>query len=146
MAKAVTSPQGNLDPIADSIAGKLAGLKVDLYQTDVPLVPWPGDAALIAAVATYVGYAQGAVTWGVPSQADDGTYEVIGTIAVFQPTNSVAPNNIYGAYFTESGAPNAIEFAARFDNAPLPMENHLRTITVVLRYRPATGTVVITVS
>jgi hypothetical protein len=146
MSKAVYSPIGFLDLIADSIAGSLLTPTVDLYQSDVALNPWPGDAALIAAVATFAGYAQGIVTWGTPSQADDGTYEVVGTMPVWRPSDSVTPNNIYGCYFRETGGGGTINLAARFDNAPLPMDSALRTITVVIRYRPQTDTLVISVS
>lgn len=146
MAQVVTSPQGALDLLADSIAGSFAGLLADLYQADVPLSPWPGDAALTAQVATFAGYAQGVITWGTPSQADDGTYEVVGTFPVWRPSNAVTPNNIYGIYFTEAGMGGGLMGAARFDNAPLPMTNALQTITVVLRYRPQTGSIVISVS
>lgn len=127
------------------LPGSLAGLKCDLYQTDVVLNPWPGDAALTAAVATYHGYAQATVTWGTPSQADDGSYECIGEVPVFQPTDAVTPNNIYGAYFTKAGG-GAIMRAFRLDNAPAPMDTALRTITLILRYRPETGSIGITVS
>ena len=146
MSNMVSSPTGTLDLIADSIAGKFAGLKADLYKTDVALNPWPGDAALIAAVANFAGYAQGVVTWGTPSQADDGTYEVVGTFPVWRPTDGVTPNNCYGIYFSTTGMSPVIMGAARFDNAPLPMDSALRTITVVIRYRPQTNTLVISVS
>jgi hypothetical protein len=146
MANAVYGPDGYLDLLADSIAGHLATVDFHLIKANVGLAPWPGNAALIAAEADYTGYAAGVVTWGTPSKADDGTYEIVGTVPTFRPAGVVIVNNVWGGYLQQHAAPLHIPFAVIFDNAPLPMDDVLQTIDVVLRYRPQTQTIIISIS
>lgn len=129
----------------DDVAGTLLGLKADLYQEPVDITPATPLATFTAVIANYTGYAQGAVTWEVPSVADDGTVEVIGNFAVWRPTDAVTPNNIWGIFF-RAAIGGALLFAGQFDGAPLPMANALQQIAITLRYRPATNSVVVTVS
>lgn len=129
----------------DTIAGgSLLGLKVDLFQTDVPVLPSTPLADYLAAIADFVGYAQKTVTWGTPSVSADGTVEVIGTMSAWRPTNAVTPNVIYGLFARDTTAAD-LYYAARFDGAPLPMGTSLNEIIATLRYRPATQSLVVTI-
>lgn len=123
--------------LADTIAGgPLLGLLVDLYQTPIAITPLTPLATFLAAIATFVGYAQGTVTWALPSVADSGEVEVVGSLATWRPTNSVTPNQIYGAYASLAAGPT-LALAGQFDTAPLPMVSNLDLIIATVRYRPS---------
>jgi hypothetical protein len=118
-------------------AGAFDGLIVDLYQDDITPTRTTPLSTYTAAIADYDGYGSASVTWGLPSRADDGTIEVLGTVAEFRPSGSDTPNTIFGLYTTLGDG--SLGFAARFDNAPVPMNDALNQITVTLRYRPSNG-------
>jgi len=121
-------------------AGALDGLLVDLFQDDITPTRTTPLSTYTDAVANYDGYAQGSATWGIPSRADDGTIEVLGPVAEFRPMSDDTPNTIFGLYTTLGDG--SLGFAARFDNAPIPMQDALDQITVTLRYRPTNGGIV----
>lgn len=139
--------QATLDrALADTKAlSPFVGLKADLCQVDVPINQATLLATLVAGIATYTGYAQGVVTWALPSVSAEGIVEVVGTMTVFRPTDGVTPNVIYVIYFTESVS-GALAFAQRFDNAPLSMGSALNQIEVTIRYRPATQSIIVVVN
>lgn len=144
----IPSPDFTQGQLADLIAtGRtLTGAKVDLYQTDIPFSPFPPLATFTAAVATYTGYAQGTIVWSAVSQADDGSYEIVGTCPEFRPTAPVAVgNSIYGLYVSNAGGTKVL-LAARFDNPPLPMADALHYIDVFLRVRCSENGIVTVVS
>lgn len=124
--------------------GLVAGL-IDLYQTPIAITQLTPLATFTAAVATYVGYAQGVITWALPSVSVDGNVEVVGTVPVFRPTNAVTPNQIYGAYITLAVSGD-LAFAAQFDTAPLPMISNLDLIELTVRYRPASQSLIVYIS
>jgi len=127
------------------IADYLLALKADLYQTEIDILPETPVGDFTAAIATFTGYAQKTVTWGVPSVADDGTVEVVGTYTEWRPADGVTPNNIWGVFF-RAAVGGALLFAGQFDGAPLPMNNALNAITITIRYRPASKSIVVVVS
>jgi len=126
-------------------AGGLLDATVDLYQTPIAVTPETPLATFTAAVATFTGYAQGVVTWELPTVADDGEVEVIGTLPIWRPTDGVTPNQIYGM-FIRLDVGGSLAMAGQFDTPPLPMISALDSIICTLRYRPASGTLVVTVS
>jgi len=142
--------QMDLDLAASGIAsvaalGCLNAAKCHLFQNNIVVNRFTTLAALAAAEATFAGYAAAAITWGAPSVADTGEVEVVGTVPQFRPTNAVTPNSIWGLYVTDS-ANAKLYFAGTFDAAPLAMGDNLHTITVTIRWKPATFAVVVTVS
>lgn len=133
------------DTQAATAAGYLHLAHLHLYQSPIAILPTTPLATFSAAVATFTGYADQALVWDVPGVADDGTVECVATPLIFRPTDAVTPNIIYGAYITDTAGANLYIFG-EFDGAPLPMQNALQQIIVVVRYRPATDSIVITVS
>jgi hypothetical protein len=117
-----------------SATGPLVGAVVRLFQANITPDKETSLATLNADSCTFVGYAEKAITWQLPSIADDGAVEVVGTTTQFRPTNSVTPNSAYGAYIVS--AAGDLAFAGRFDGAPLPMADAQDQITVTVRYRP----------
>jgi hypothetical protein len=109
--------------------------KIDLFKGDITPTRDTLLSVYTAAKADYTGYGSDTVTWNAPSRADDGSIEVVGTMPEFRPSDAVAPNIIYGFWETLAGD-GSLGFAARFDGAPLPMEDALDAIVLTLRYRP----------
>lgn len=131
---------------AADVAGYLAAMKVDLYQTDIDLATFPPIATFTAEIANFTGYAQGVVTWDTPSVADDGTVEVLGAVPQWRPTDAVTPNNVYGIFCRAAAGGGALLFTGRFDDAPEPMASALDQITITIRYRPADRSLCVVVS
>ncbi len=137
--------RGLSDTVSPAAVGSLFGAKINLFQTQIPISPDTPLVDLDAAVCDYTGYAQGTIVWQAPSVADDGTVEVVGTCAVFRPTDAVVPNNAWGLYIQDTTA-TYLYYLGQFDQAPLPMSSALQSITVTIRYRPATNSIVVVVS
>jgi len=117
-------------------AGLLNGAVIELFQNDI--VPSPSTLLADYTLADYDGYAAEAITWGAVSISDDGDPEVIGIAGEFRPTGATTPNAIYGCLIL-SGA-GALLAAARFDDAPLPMNAVTDVIIVTPRVRqPSEG-------
>jgi len=127
-----------------SVAGYLDGLVVDLFQADLTPTRNTSDSTYIAGIANYDGYTQQPVVWGLPTQADDGFIEVLGSVAPFQPNGSDTPNTIFGLFCTMGDG--SLGFAGRFDDPPIPMGGPLDQITVTLRYRGSAGGLVAVIS
>jgi len=122
-------------------AAILDGVMVHLYQNDI--TPTPNRPIGDYTEATYTGYAAEALTWLAPTLNDAGQIEVIGTVGEFRPTASTVQNTIYGLYLTDTAGAVLLE-AARFDNAPLPMNSVLDSIITTFRQiMPAGGTVAV---
>jgi hypothetical protein len=134
-----------LDRAGDDVAGYLTGVKLGLYQAALDITSSMTIAAIHAAQATFTSYVKTALVWDTPSVADDGTVEVVSHSITFRPTDAVTPNQIWGCWIEDSTAA-LLYFAGQFDAAPLPMINALQQIIVTVRFRPATNTLVITVS
>ena len=145
MANLFEKNDSKLARAADDIAGNMLGCLIDLYQTPVPLNE---DTALIDlqnVVADYTGYAQGLLTWQDPSIADDGEVECIGTCPVFRPTGTAVQNEIVGCFLTSDPAGGLLYFGP-LDGQPISMHSATDSITVVVRYRPGTQSLTITIS
>jgi len=122
--------------VVTAVTGALIGAEVELFQNDVN--PTRGSVIADFDVATFAGYNAEAVQWLEPSRADDGNIEVVGTLQEFRPTDDVTPNTIFGFFVTDGGT--EVLYAARFENAPLPMGSTLDSILLTLRARiPAGG-------
>lgn len=132
-----------LDVTADAIAGVLTANKVALFQSNT--VPTPATVIGDYTQATYSGYALEAITWSAPTLADDGSVEVIGILGEFRPTSSVVQNTIYGLLLVDTTG-LILYAAARFDDAPLPMNSVLDAIVPTIRVRITPGGLVVTVS
>lgn len=135
----------NVAPVVVGSTGFLFGAEVCLTTAQFDLNQANTLAEFAAVEADFTGYAPAAITWGVPSVADDGTVEVVATAIVFRPTDAVTPNVIYMLYITNA-AGDALYYAGVFDNPPLPMNSALDQITVIVRFRPATNSIVVVVS
>jgi len=120
----------------------LAAAVVGLYKNDVV----PSRDLLLAAYTTadYSGYAEEAVTWLVPSVADDGEVEMVGIVGEFRPTGAVIQNTVFGIVLKTAGG--ELVQAARFDLPPLPMGGVDDSILVTLRVRLTLAGMVVTVS
>jgi hypothetical protein len=129
----------------DDIAGILTGALVGLYQAAIDINSSNTLATFTGVVATYNTYAAQAITWDAGSVAQDGTVEFVGAALTFRPTDAVTPNQIWGLYITDTTAAFLL-FAGQFDGAPLPMVSTLNQIIIHVRYRPATGTVVVQIN
>jgi hypothetical protein len=134
-----------LDRAANDVAGLLAGVKLGLYQTPIDILPTTPLSTFTADKATFTSYVKTALVWDTPSVADDGTVEVVSHSITFRPTDAVNPNQIYGCWIEDSTAA-FLYYAGQFDGAPLPMVNALQQIIVTVRWRPASNSLVVTVS
>lgn len=120
-----------LSDMTTAVTGALIGAEVELFKSDT--TPTPTTPLASYTLADYTGYAAGAVTWLAISIADDGSYEVVGTVPEFRPTGTATANNIYGWILTDGAG--VLLAAARFDNPPLPMEDTLDSIILTVRVR-----------
>lgn len=127
------------------VTGYLAGATVDLYQAEIAINQTTPLSEFTSNLANYTGYAQGAITWGPATVADDGTVEILGTVPEFRPTGTAVTNTIWGLFIRDAGG-TALYFAGQFDGAPLPMGSTLDSILLTLRFRPATQSVVVVIS
>jgi hypothetical protein len=130
---------------ANDVAGELTGTKVHLYKTALPVDGTTDLATFHTDEATFTGYAAKSITWLTPSVSDDGIVEVVGTVPEFRPTDSVAPNDIWGIYITDTAAATLL-FCGQFDNPPLPMNGTTDAIVVTIRFRPADQSIAVQIS
>ena len=93
----------------------------------------------------YDGYAAETITWQPPSVNSGGGVEVLALPAIFRPTDSTAPQNMWGAVITDKAGVNLL-FAMPFDAPPLPMTSNLNTISIFLQWQPHTLGAVVVVS
>lgn len=101
-------------------------------------------ASVLPITGGYAGYSNDTIGWNLPSVNSAGAVEVIGSPKTFRPTDSTAPQTIYGAYIMDSGSTTLLA-AAPFDgNIGIPMQSALNSITLVLSYQPITASVVVT--
>jgi hypothetical protein len=125
--------------------GVLFGAKVHLGQTNIPVDANVPYATLAGQEATYATYLAQALTWDVPSTAADNTVESVSTPLVFRPTDSVTPNAVYNVWLSNAGS-TAWYYAGQIVGAPLPMASALDQIIVTIRFRPATGSICVTIA
>jgi hypothetical protein len=130
---------------ADDIAGYLTGAKLHLTLAAVDINPGTTLAALHAEEATYATYLAQVLLWDVPTVSSDGTVESVATPLVFRPTDNVTPNQIYAVYITD-GASAILYFAKQLDEAPVPMTSPLDQMVITVRFRPATQSIVVTIT
>lgn len=83
-----------LSAAAGPTTGPLAGAKLDLYTTAVPL----GEDVLWEdlEIASYPGYIQQAVVWGGIHQRGDNAFVTRGGTLLFQMSDATAPINVVG--------------------------------------------------
>lgn len=118
---------------------------VHLCKVDVDINPLTALATFVAGECDFTGYTAAVITWSTPTLGDDNSIEVIGTVPIFLPTDSVTPNTVYCMWITETTSAQLF-FAGRFDDAPIPMGGTLNSLLLTVRYRPATKTVVVAIS
>lgn len=82
--------------------------------------------------ATYTGNGDEAITWGVPSVADDGVPEVVGIAGEFRPTGSAVQNTIFGAAIVN--ATDGLLKCCRFPT-PIAMAGTQDSIILTVRLR-----------
>lgn len=126
-------------------AGFLNGAELCFTKSELDITPATLIGALTAIQADYTGYAPQALVWADPSVADDNTVEVTADPLVFRPTDAVTPNQLYAGFITNA-AGTVLYFARQMDEAPVPMESALDQLIAVVRYRPATQTVLIVIT
>ena len=111
--------------------GLLDGAKMKLFKNNyVPI-----ETSLIAnfTLCDFTGYAAEVITWGDPSVSDDGTPEVIGSLAEFRPTGTAVANDVYGAILTMGD--DTYLAGAQLDDAPEVMQDTLNQLSLVARVR-----------
>lgn len=135
----------DVQPTAGATAGPLSLSEVHLGQTDLGITQATTYAALVAQEADYTGYAGQVIVWGDPTTAADGTVEVIGVALLFAPTGTTTTNNVYNFWIEDTGGTKWY-FAGPIVGGPLPMASALDVIQVTVRYRPASGTILVTVA
>jgi len=112
-------------------AAPLDGAEIGLFQNNIT-----PDANTVLADLTecdYTGYAQEAITWLVPSISDAGTPQVVGTVVEFRPTGTTVTNFAYGLFMLDGSG--AFVGAARFPDAPYPMQATTDSIVVMPAYQ-----------
>jgi hypothetical protein len=93
----------------------------------------------------YDGYGDVSITWNLPSVSSAGVVEVVGDVKIFRPTDSSAPQTMYGVYLLDAASTTVLA-AAPFDGGiGIPMQSPLNTITIVLVYQPLTASLICTV-
>lgn len=130
----------------DDIAGSLAGSKLGLTKTVVDINQDTTLASMTAAKATFTSYVKTALVWGDPTIADDGTVEVVAEPLPFAPTDALGGDQVMRNLWIEDSTAAVLQFAGTFDIPYPPMNSALNQLTVVVRYRPATQTIVVVIS
>lgn len=125
--------------------GVFYGAKVHLGQTALAIDANTPYSDLSGQEADFTGYAATVVTWDVPTTAADNTVESVSAPVVFRPTDAVVDNAIYNVWLSNSGG-SVWYFAGTIVGGPLPMASTLDQIILVLRYRPATGSIAVTIA
>jgi hypothetical protein len=125
--------------------GVLYAAKVHLGQSNLAIDPATAYAALSAQEATYTGYTAEALTWDVPTTSADNTVESVSTPIVFRPSDAVVDNAIYNVWISNTGS-TAWYYAGQVAGGPLPMASALDQIIVTIRFRPATGSICVTLA
>lgn len=135
----------NVAPVVVGATGFLNGAHLHLSRTDVDIGPANVLADFTTGECDYVGYAAQVLVWGVPTVSDDGTVEVVSVAQIYKPTNAVTPN-VANTAFVTNAADDALYYACTLDNAPLPFNSALDQTTVIVRYRPSTRSLLVTIS
>lgn len=125
--------------------GVLYGAKVHLGQADTAIDKTTPYADLSAQEADFTGYAATAVTWDVATTAADQTVESVTAAVTFRPTDAVVDNAIYNVWLSNAGS-TAWYFAGPIVGGPLPMASALDQIILLIRYRPASGSIAVTIA
>jgi hypothetical protein len=99
-----------------STGADLNGAILSLFQNNI--TPNPNNVLSDFTEADFTGYlASGAITWGTPVYAPDGTPTVYGDLKTFTAGSPVTQSNVvYGWYITDSPATKVMA-ARRFDAA-----------------------------
>lgn len=120
---------------AGAVAGILNGAKLHLTKTHVPTGPDAVLADLLAAEATFTGYASSVLAWAAAgTESDDGHAENVATLVHFQPTDAVAPNLIYDVFITNAGG-TALYLCGTLP-AAANMNDALHQLDLIVRWRP----------
>jgi hypothetical protein len=121
--------------------GPLHGALVDLVSINGPWGRNANYAALVAAICTGAGYAQGVVTWDAPSLDTTGRVVVTGTVPAFRLTGSTPGQTAFGLV-VQNGAASKMYFNGPLDN-PQTFAGPLDQVTVVILWYPDTQQVAI---
>jgi hypothetical protein len=93
-------------------------------------------ADVVARVADYTGYANGAIVWSGPTvNTEDGKIEYKGTVSQFRPTDGVTPNTIAGIAVIDVGG-TKLYMVANISGTPIPMRDQFSAMDVTLLWRP----------
>jgi len=125
----------------DNVAGMLAGTKLGLTKAVLPLNNDTTYANVDAAEnkCNFDGYARQNIDWGDPYIAEDGAVEVLGITPEFRPTGNNVDNDAIAATVT-NGNNTDLYFIGNIDGQPISMKTELDSITLVVRFRPASNT------
>lgn len=125
--------------------GVFFGAKVHLGKASLAIDGNTPYADLSAQEADFTGYAATVVTWDVATTSADNTVESVSAPVVFRPTDAVVDNAIYNVWLSNAGS-SAWYFAGVIVGGPLPMASALDQIVLLLRYRPASQSICVTVA
>jgi hypothetical protein len=105
----------------------LFGAKVGLFTN--PIVPSISTSLASLTVATFTGYAEAVVTWlSSPYIDDTGAVVLTGQDHLFQPTDSVTPNTIYGWFLVDTTG--AILYYVALLPEPVPLVDALHGLVI----------------
>lgn len=147
MARFVFPPAEQLSEITAALAANLATYKVHLTQTAVPLSPVPALADLVAAEATFTGYAAVAVAAPpvpFPDLVQSGVSWTSPNLNFAVGSTPTVGNNIVGFWVEyPSSAPTALYLYGEF-NTPVPMQEALDQLNLqfTLNYFGTDGLIV----
>jgi hypothetical protein len=95
---------GQLDVLTALISGALNGCKMRLFASNLTLGPSTTLATLLAAEATFTGYAAATLnSWSTPATDGSGAAASTDSQGQFTPTGSGGSGNVYGYFLTDSG-------------------------------------------
>jgi hypothetical protein len=114
--------------VATAVGGVLHGCKVALATSG----PVPVDTNVFAdfTAANFTGYAQSAAqVFSTPFINTDGDAETLGTLALFQPSDAVAPNTITHVLLVDSTG--AVLVGGKQLPAPVPLPDAASALALV---------------
>jgi hypothetical protein len=119
--------------------GTFSAVKVMLF-TDANGIG-PNTVITDKTEATYTGYARSAtVTFGPPSRGTEGMWRIVGQSLLFQSTDNVTPNEIFGAGLVSGTGAGAVLLAAELFDQPRTLDRAGQGFTYVPELQlPLTG-------
>lgn len=138
----ISMAEGDTSPGTTSPA--LYGAAVKLFGQNLTITPNTTLAELDAASMTFGGYAPHPITWGPVTIAEDGAYEVLGSVSPFAPTGDDSTQLAWGMYVTDHA--DRLLLAGQFDAPPLNMASPMNVIQITMRHRPEASEPVVVIS